>query len=113
MANSWRDSGPPSPISDTEDVAPGPELLPELRGFASWAFGPHGIPSLQMIALGDYAHGGRATWNNFLLCRCTEEGKRFRYIANHEPAAKEILEEYRDMLEACPIEPLLGREDYT
>lgn len=127
VAYSGMDSGPPSPISDAEDAAPGPDndenasvaesglweapkFRPELRDFAGWAFGPHGIPSLQVIALGDYAHGGRATWNNFFLCRCTEEGKRFRYLADYEPMAQEIRKEYRDTLEACPVEPLLGWE---
>ena len=55
MALSTMDSGPPSPIGDTEDMAPGPnaeenaavaksgrwgglKLLPETRRFASWAF---------------------------------------------------------------------------
>lgn len=128
MALSAMDSGPPSPISDTADMAPGPDdeenaavaesgrwgglqLLPETLRFASWAFGPHGILSLQVIAFGDYAHGGIATWNNFFLCRCTEEGRRFRYLDKHEPMAVEIREEYRNVLEACPIEPLLERED--
>ncbi|KAI0376289.1 hypothetical protein F5Y04DRAFT_266653 [Hypomontagnella monticulosa] len=129
MATSGMDSGPTSPISDTEDAAPrpddeenaavaesgrweGPKFRPETRRFANWAFGPHGIPSLQVIALGDYAHGGRATRNNSFLCKCTEESRRFRYVDEYEPMAKEIREEYHNVLEACPVEPLLGGGEY-
>ncbi|KAJ9139228.1 F-box domain-containing protein [Coniochaeta hoffmannii] len=127
MAPSWADSGPPSPIDDTEDAAFNPDddenaavaesgrlnwpkLLPETQRFASWAFGPHGIPSLQIIAFGDYAHGGRATSNRFFLCRCTEEGRRFRYLSEYDRMGKELYLEYRNVLQACPVEPLLGQE---
>jgi hypothetical protein len=127
MASSWMDSGPPSPNRYPEDAAPRPDdehndavaesgrwnepkFLPEVHRFANWAFGPHGIPSLQTIALGDYAHGGRETWNNFFLCRCTEEGRRFRYFSEHEWMAQELYYDYRNVLEACPVEPFMERE---
>jgi len=86
----------------------GPEIRPELRQFANWAFGPNGIPSLHVIALGDYAHGGRACWNNFFLCKCKEDGKRFRRLDNYETSVADIRDEYRELLEACPVETLLG-----
>lgn len=117
-------------MSETEDATPalsneenapavesgqwtGPSLRPELQRFASWAFGPHGILSLQVIAVGDYAHGGRdMRGNNFFLCRYTEEGRRFRHLAAYELTARTVYAEYRNVLEACPVVPLLGSKNY-
>ena len=37
--------------------------------FASWAFGPYGLPGLQVIAFGDFSHRPRFDWTHVLLCR--------------------------------------------
>ena len=92
--------GPSSPTTDIEEAVPGfddepgsnePELLAPVRHFVTWAFGPEGIPSPQVIACQDYSHGGRVTRPS-LLCRSEEEGKPFRVLSNDEPLAKEFPE---------------------
>ena len=123
LARSWADSGPSSPISEPEDATPGlvneenaptvesggweeESLRPELLRFARWAFGPDGIPSLQAIALGDYAHGRIHRSENFFFVRDTETGRRFRYVDTHESMVGTIYSKYRELLEACPAKPL-------
>ena len=81
-------------------------LRDEFRRFAEWVFGPQGIASLHIIAFGDFAHGGRATHNNLLLCRDSHESGSFRLLRENESKWAEIREEYRNMMEACPVEPL-------
>ncbi|KAF5624740.1 AAA family [Fusarium sp. NRRL 25303] len=92
----WTDSGPTSPTGTTVDVTFGPNavetaaddnggcleprLQPEFRQFLEWAFGPQGIASLDIVAFGDFAHGGRETWYNLLLCRSTNGMGNFRFL---------------------------------
>ncbi|KAK3316913.1 hypothetical protein B0H66DRAFT_641657 [Apodospora peruviana] len=67
-------------------------IRPELRDLADWAFGPQGIPSLQVIACGDFGHGRNVAFrgdptsssfqcDNMFLCRRREQ---------HIPAAEEV-----------------------
>ena len=37
--------------------------------FAHWAFGPDGLTTLQVLALGDFSFRGRFANNQVLLCR--------------------------------------------
>jgi len=46
-----------------------PKLGTEFALFAQWAFGPHGIPSLRLLAFGDFSHDGRFRDTTLLLCR--------------------------------------------
>jgi hypothetical protein len=41
--------------------------MPKLLEFADWAFGPDGLPKLDILAYGDFYHRGRRP--NVLLCR--------------------------------------------
>jgi hypothetical protein len=41
--------------------------MPELLEFADWAFGPEGLPKLDILAYGDFSHRGRQP--NILLCQ--------------------------------------------
>ncbi|KAJ5230957.1 hypothetical protein N7489_011665 [Penicillium chrysogenum] len=41
----------------------------ELVSFAEWAFGPHGLPALQVLAFGDFSHGDRYRSQQFLMRR--------------------------------------------
>lgn len=81
-------------------------LRPDLCRLAEWAFGPRGVASLQIIAYGDFAYGGRGDSQNLCLCKGTDEGKRFQLIAVSDPAWKDVQHKYRNVLEACPAEPL-------
>lgn len=92
-------------------------LRPQLIRLAEWAFGPDGIPSLKFIACGDYAYGGRPSDSyedraDVILCR-PEGGSQesFRILSRFDDQLREereeIIEAYRDFLEACPADPLL------
>ncbi|OGE46739.1 hypothetical protein PENARI_c124G04245, partial [Penicillium arizonense] len=41
----------------------------DLVSFAEWAFGPHGLPALQVLAFGDFSHGDRYRSQQFLMRR--------------------------------------------
>lgn len=88
---------------------------PELRAFAEWAFGKDGIPSLKVIACGDYTYGGRRSRYrpvDVILCRPkAESGEAFCILHKFNDEVKEeradITDAYRDVLEACPSERIL------
>lgn len=118
----WTDSGPTSPTDAMVDVTFGPNaveaaadnnggcleprLQPEFRQFLEWVFGPQGIASLDIVAFGDFAHGGRDHSNNLLLCRSTNAMGNFRFLNRYEQDWAEVRYTYRDAMEACPVEPL-------
>ncbi|KAG9228716.1 hypothetical protein BJ875DRAFT_547533 [Amylocarpus encephaloides] len=41
----------------------------ELHNFADWAFGPHGVPRLQVLEYGDFSYGDRYAHQNTILQR--------------------------------------------
>jgi hypothetical protein len=41
----------------------------DLVSFAEWAFGPDGLPALQVLAFGDFSHGDRYRSQQFLMRR--------------------------------------------
>lgn len=41
----------------------------EFVSFSQWAFGPTGLPSLQILAFGDFSHQGRYRQQQFLVRR--------------------------------------------
>ncbi|KAL4891314.1 hypothetical protein BDV59DRAFT_194491 [Aspergillus ambiguus] len=49
----------------------------EFVAFSQWAFGPAGLPSLQVLAFGDFSHQGRYRQQQFLVCR-RSEGRDWR-----------------------------------
>lgn len=53
------------------DIAEILRLPAELLGFANWAFGPNGLPTLQVLAFGDFSYDGRFHIHNKLFCRRT------------------------------------------
>ncbi|CAG8064698.1 unnamed protein product [Penicillium salamii] len=63
------------PIDDTVaqdatiDCSAGRTEAEEFLSFAEWAFGPLGIPSLQVLALGDFSHEERYQEQQFLIRR--------------------------------------------
>ncbi|KAH8900342.1 hypothetical protein GQ53DRAFT_862345, partial [Thozetella sp. PMI_491] len=75
--------------------------------FLEWVFGPRGVPSLQVVAFGDFAYGGRGT-QNVMATRSPERPVHFRLVDESMPEWKEILSENSELFEACPNEPLLG-----
>lgn len=95
-----------------------PPLTRTLNDLAQWAFGPDGLPSLEVIAFGDFSYNGRYAWGNVILsrkrgrqCEFHKDSKWpchcvFEYIEDDDAISWDLLDEYSDMLEACPMEPL-------
>ncbi|KAK7755480.1 hypothetical protein SLS62_002410 [Diatrype stigma] len=90
---------------DTEQVGASVRLRKEFRQFIEWAFGPQGVSSLQIVAYGDFAYGGRDPYQNIVLCRSSDERMHYRILSPYEAMA--VLEEHRAMLEALPMAPIL------
>lgn len=106
--------------ADSYDAFLRARLRPKFTKFAEWAFGPQGIGSLRVIAFGDFGRGGRPgrtdseQIDQLILSRNTHaagEGKHgnFRILSHDDAEARVFLDEYRDALEALPMEPLLRR----
>ncbi|KAH8744519.1 hypothetical protein F5882DRAFT_313130, partial [Hyaloscypha sp. PMI_1271] len=51
----------------------------ELLKFINWAFGPRGLPTLEVLAFGDFSHVGPFDVHNKLLCRHT---RSTRYLGD-------------------------------
>lgn len=100
--------------SSSDEVSESYRLQPQLSRLAEWAFGPDGIPSLEVIACGDFAYRGRPSGFkrvDVILCRPavgSEEGFRIldRFDDSSSEEREEIIDTYRDFLEVCPVEPL-------
>ncbi|KKA19421.1 hypothetical protein T310_6597 [Rasamsonia emersonii CBS 393.64] len=94
---------------DFFDLAAGSDNLPlsrSLHDLAQWAFGPDGLPSLRVIAHGDFLDEGRYRKHNVLLCRDSgsSQGLNFRRVVGTEmdELLLDLFEEYSDFLQACP-----------
>lgn len=107
-------SGKGASTSDDANMIYPLRMNEQLRRLAEWAFGPDGIPSLEVIACGDYAHGGRPDEKtdsvDLILCRPkagSQEGFRILTRLDDEcrEEREEIIDEYRDFLGACPVDP--------
>lgn len=83
------------------------KLRKEFVQFAKWIFSPQGVASLQIVAFGDFAHG-RFYQESIMLCRDPDSPMNFRGFDVHSTECKRILDEHRDVLGSCPVQPLLG-----
>lgn len=79
-------------------------LTQPFREFAQWVFGPQGLPSLQVLAYGDFSPEGRPIRANFLLGRSKEGAldEGYRKITSNERLHKDILNKYGNALASCP-----------
>ena len=57
--------GPDTP----EAVRKGSAEIQEVLDFANWAFGPTGLPNLEVMAFGDFTHEGRHQKQSFVIRR--------------------------------------------
>ncbi|KAJ4328089.1 hypothetical protein N0V84_001457 [Fusarium piperis] len=83
-----------------------PRLRSGFRHFAEWAFGPEGISSLDIIAYGDFAYGGRRVDGNVLLGRQTGGTSHFRVLNEKAGEWKDALDKYHVAMGTCPAEHL-------
>lgn len=100
---------------DVSDVRPSAEMLgvdplterrnmvKGLHEFAQWAFGPTGIPTLQLIAFGDFSQKCRFEQTNALLCRNSGGSQYYRRIETGDIVLQELLEKHSDFMGACPM----------
>jgi len=82
--------------------------MPELLKFADWAFGPEGLPELDILAYGDFSHRDRQP--NILMCRSrdlTPVSKPHRQLTKKDVKLWEVVQDNLDLLEACPEDYLL------
>ncbi len=115
---------PASEVAE-DGLAPVLDRAPEdLLEFASWVFGNEGIPSLQVLAYGDFSFGGRFENHSFIFCRGEwelegepkENGEGgdirfrtlpFRLLRDGDAEMKELVSENRDFLTTCPTDTIL------
>jgi hypothetical protein len=94
------------------------QTMPELLKFADWAFGPEGLPELEILAYGDFSYRGRQP--NTLLCRSQDlkqimagtkttlaSKSRYRQVTKMDARLWEVAQENFDLLEACLEDYLL------
>jgi hypothetical protein len=67
-----------------------PSEAEEFLSIAEWAFGPTGLPNLQILAFGDFSHKERFQKQQFLIRRkCHEKDRPYevylRHACGHEP----------------------------
>lgn len=102
-----------------------PSAPPDLLSFAKWAFGPMGLPDLQVLAYDDFSHKGRYKWQNWLFCRSEfahelakhghslgfrariERDLTFREVTGRDWRERELISDCSEMLEACPEDTIL------
>jgi hypothetical protein len=100
------------------------KLPRKLLPFAHWAFGADGIPSLQVLAYGDFSFEGRFGSKSHILCRqswtipkqekgnTSEDGKEdktlpFRSIRDGDKNMTELVSQNMDFLGACPVDSIV------
>jgi hypothetical protein len=72
ILNAYFDRSPLEYIDLQEAVLESSVAIAEAEdfvSFAEWAFGPRGLPALQVLAFGDFSHGDRYSGQQFLLRR--------------------------------------------
>ena len=85
----------------------------KIARFAEWAFGPEGIPSLEVLVYGDFSHNERFIERNELLCRTTpgtanqERKIDFNFRRMRLKEREDFIREHVEFLEACPSDWLL------
>lgn len=96
------------------------QRVPGLSAFASWAFGPDGLPNLRVLAYGDFSYHGRYIEDTFVFGRdefvesCRESTHSMTdsevdcgYSLLTKEQRNEVMELYGDFLEACPVDVLV------
>jgi hypothetical protein len=91
-------------VSDKESkVRWGLPLRPTFRKFLDRIFGPQGIPSLQVVAFGDFSYRRRNKNSVSNLLFCKDGNGNIQLLKENSLRWKEILNEHRAALQSCPI----------
>lgn len=109
---------------DNTPIPTAPEIILhtstiDLINFATWAFGPYGLPGLQVIAYGDFSHSPRFKWTQILLCRDPDVAEKrggsaypFRVMRVEDEGLLDSIAGAREMLQACPTEGVVMGEGW-
>lgn len=100
-----------------------PKVPQNELAFAHWAFGPDGLTTLQVLALGDFSFQGRFADDQVLLCRQEQRTSgsaddalsptanppelTFREVTGEDVNLQALIDAQSDLLEACPVGSLL------
>lgn len=86
------------------------DLHPHLIGFAQAAFAPDGLPSLKILAYGDFSFGRRYSDDQIFLCRANPKTKggilNFRELLEEDEGLHVLLQKNMEALKACPVDTL-------
>jgi hypothetical protein len=109
---------------DSFDMYKMSRLPPKLREFATWAFGPDGLPTLEVLAFSDFSYDGRFEFRNKLFCRHTRSIRNlendtsqqledeliriFRLIRRNDRELWDLIDRNKEFLEACPINSIIN-----
>lgn len=94
--------------------------LPDVHQFASWAFGPNGLPSLQVLCYGDFSYQGRRPYITFCRSKSLDfqngyesnswiSDRTYRMITRQDIVEQEILQINASFLGACAEDSLLHK----
>jgi hypothetical protein len=107
------DPFPPSHLTEISDdlsiYSPQDEEKENRDSFfnlADWAFGPEGLPDLQVLVFGDFSYDGRYQEHQIRLCR-SDNGHQS--LAESNVPAMERLREHMDMLASCACDRYTAR----
>jgi hypothetical protein len=108
---------------DSFDTAEILRLPTELLEFTNWAFGPHGLPTLEVLAFGDFSHDGRFDVHNKLFCRHTRSTRypgddtsqrihdklvlTFRPVKGNDRELWDRINRNTEFLKACPTDSII------
>jgi hypothetical protein len=101
-------SNAPSTSRSTKESDPehGFKVEEATQKFAQFAFGPKGLLSLQVIALGDFCYDGRFAQTTAFLVRSAPGNDAtdcsYRQIRHEDSEQRALIERYHDALSACP-----------
>jgi hypothetical protein len=92
----------------------------ELHDFLQWVLGPSGIPSLRLLAYGDFSYNRRYDIECYLFCR-NEQSANFdeewhsnraqfyREVTDGDQDLLDLLKEHENLITACPTDSLFDQ----
>lgn len=86
------------------------DLTRSLHNFATWAFGPHGISSLRMIAFGDFSDMEKFDEGNVILYPADQfsmlSERNYLQVDLSDKSRREVFKRYSHLVEACSTKSL-------
>lgn len=103
----------PKSLARTRRSTHGKKLSKSMQDFARWAFGPRGLLSLEMVAVGDFSYQGRYAMYQVVFVRNHRQGdgsqsgkESFRRMLRTNERHV-LIDDYELVLSTCPASHLL------